>query len=280
MDELKSASLVLEGGGMRGVYTAGVLDCFLDHNCFFEHIYAVSAGACHACSYVSRQRERGLHTVLDYLEDPRYASWRNWWQTGNFFGVTMVYEDIPYRLIPFDFAAFAAAPAALTAVVTNCRSGQAEYKVVGDLRQDMELIRASSSLPLLSAMVELDGGEYLDGGVVDSIPLARSLADGNQRHVVVLTQDATYRKSPHNLMPMIKWYYRRYPALIEAIRTRHLRYNAALELVAQEERSGAAVVIRPQTPVTISRLEKNRPKLQQLYQDGYADAAAALEKQS
>lgn len=270
--------LILEGGGMRGVYTAGVLDFFLDQKLIFKTCYAVSAGACHACSYYSHQRGRALKTAVDYLHDPRYASVRSLLISGDYFGVKMVYDEIPNQLIPFDYETFRDSQADLFAVATNCRTGRAEYLPVQDLRHDLNMIQASSSLPGMSRMVVINGAHYLDGGIADSIPLHKSLADGHEKNVVILTQHRGYLKGPNQWVPLIKLRYRRYPEFVATIKNRHLHYNASLELVGQEEQKGRSFVIQPQRPVTIGRLEKDRGKLHALYQSGYEDARSQFER--
>jgi predicted patatin/cPLA2 family phospholipase len=273
---MQKGGLILEGGGMRAVYTAGVLDRLLEEGIFFTQNYGVSAGVCHACSYLSRQPGRAAHTVIDYAGNPRYASVRSLLATGDFFGVKMVYRDVPYRLLPFDFDTFAAKEEDLFAVLTNCRTGEAEYLPVRDLRQDMDVIRASSSLPLLSRMVKIEGRRYLDGGVSESIPLARSIAGGNAKNLVILTQHRGYRKEPGGMMGLIRLRYRKYPGLVRAIETRHIRYNNALSLCAAEEKLGRAFIIQPKEPVQLGRLEKDAGKLRALHRQGYADAEASI----
>ncbi len=269
---MTEVSLILEGGGMRGVYTAGVLDCFLDLAVSFTACYAVSAGACHACSYLSGQRGRGFATNVDYLRDRHYCSVYSLLTTGDLFGVDMLYNRIPNELYPYDYQAFDRNPCRFYAVATNCRSGRAEYLPVRDMRRDIVAVRASSSLPMLSRMVEIGGKPYLDGGIADPIPLRKSLSDGFQKQVVVLTQHDGYQKQPNELLPLLRTRYARYPKLVEALRTRHTLYNDTLRLVRQEQKAGRAFVLQPQQPVQLRRIEKDREKLTALYQQGYADA--------
>ena len=272
-----NAGLILEGGGMRGVYVAGVLDFLLENEIFFANNYGVSAGVCHACSYLSRQHGRAAKTVLDYAGDPRYASFRSFIKTGDFFGVKMVYDDVPNIYLPFDYSSFAAKPERLTAVLTDCETGKAVYKDVDELRHGIDIIRASSSLPLLSRMVRLDDGrDYLDGGIADSVPLAHSISEGNRKNLVILTQHRGYQKSKNSMMPLVRAKYRKYPALVQAIETRHLRYNEALALIEDEDREGHAFVIQPKAPVEIGRLEKDAAKLEALYRQGCEDTAEVI----
>jgi predicted patatin/cPLA2 family phospholipase len=264
--------LILEGGGMRGVYTAGVLDCLLDKGLHFKYIYGVSAGACHACSYVSRQRGRAAGTVFNFLSDRRYGGFRNLLMTGDYFGAQFVYSDVPDRLLPFDYDAFKASEQTLYATVTNVYSGEAEYRVLSDLKRDMDWLRASASLPLLSRFVSPGGGKYLDGGVADSVPLAKSIADGHAENLVVLTRHRGYAKRPSK-SKLLRWRYGKYPAFVRAAERRHLKYNEALELAETERAAGRALVIQPEAEVKIGRLEKNEAKLRALYDAGYSDAS-------
>lgn len=269
------AGLILEGGGMRGVYTAGVLDFFLDKGLWFKSCYAVSAGAGHACSYLARQRGRAYAVNVDYLDDKRYMSVSSLLKTGDLFGADMLYHIIPDELYPIDCKAFAQNESRLYAVVTNCETGQAEYVPIKDLKTDLIYVRASASLPMVSRMVEIDGKKYLDGGVSDSIPLKKSIEDGNKKNVLVLTRDRTYRKQPGGMTPLIRAKYRKYPALVKQIERRFAHYNETLDFIAREEAHGRAFVIRPKKPVNISRTEKDKGKLRTLYEEGLSDAKEA-----
>lgn len=269
------AGLILEGGGMRGVYTAGVLDFFLDKNLWFKGCYAVSAGAGNACSYLARQRGRAYAVNVNYLDDKRYMGVSSLLRTGDLFGADMLYRIIPDELCPIDYQAFADNESRLYAVVTNCETGQAEYIPIKDLKTDLIYVRASASLPIVSRMVEAGGKKYLDGGVSDSIPIKKSIADGNRKNVLVLTRDSSYRKQPGGMTRIIRAKYRKYPALVEQIESRFRHYNETLDFIAREESRGRAFVIRPKKPVAISRTEKDREKLRALYEEGYNDAEDA-----
>jgi predicted patatin/cPLA2 family phospholipase len=263
--------LILEGGGMRGVYTAGVLDLLLDKGLHFKYIYGVSAGACHGCSYVSKQRGRAAGTVFNFLNDYRYGSFRNWLGTGDYFGKKFVYGDVPDRLLPFDYATFEASKQEIYATVTNVETGQAEYVQLAELKRDMDWLRASASLPLLSRLVRIGRKIYLDGGVADSIPLAKAIADGRKENLVVLTRHKGFVKPP-SVSKAIRWVYRKYPSFIQTNEHRHEMYNTALSLAAAEESAGRALVIQPGAEVKIRRLEKSEGKLILLYEEGYQDA--------
>ena len=266
-------SLVLEGGGMRGVYTAGVLDFFQENGLYPEAVYGVSAGAVQGCSYLSRQKGRGYACAVNYLDDWRYMSIRMLLLTGNLFGVKMCYDTIPNKLYPFDLDAFQANPSKLYAVMADVQTGEPVYRLIDDMDMGLTAIRASASLPLVSRMVKVDGRWMLDGGIADSIPLARSVHDGFEKNIVILTQHKEYRKKPSSsaaTLARLRYPFKR--AFRSAMLTRSERYNAQLELVHKLEAEGRAFVIQPQKPVGFARIEKDRGKLEGLYRQGYADA--------
>lgn len=265
--------LVLEGGGMRGVFTAGVLDFFLDKNISFDTCIGVSAGSCHACSFLSKQRRRGFETNVDYLEDENYCGFKSLIKTGDFFNAEMCYKRIPEELNPYDYEAFNSNPTEFYAVVTNCITGEAEYKKITDMHSGIHYVRASSSLPLLSRTVWIRKIPYLDGGVADSIPIRKSQELGNEKTVVVLTRDRKYRKGPNQAMPAAKLRYgKEFPKLVERMQDRHLRYNETLEYLYEEEKRGKVLIIAPEKPVELGRIEKDKEKLEQLYKEGYDTA--------
>ncbi|MDD3570309.1 MAG: patatin family protein, partial [Lachnospiraceae bacterium] len=222
-------------------------------------------------SFLAKQRKRAFEVSVDYLKDKRYAGIYSRIKTGDFFGVDMVYNLIPNKLNPYDYDEYERYTGKFFAVVTNCKTGKSEYIQIKDMRKDILAIRASSSLPVISRMVEVNGKQYLDGGVTDSIPIKKSIEDGNIKNVVILTRDRTYRKPPSGMMRLIKAKYKKYPMLVRSIEIRHIRYNHAIELVEQERKAGRAYVIQPEKPVGIGRLEKNKEKLIALYNQGYSD---------
>lgn len=269
---MKSCGMVLEGGGMRGVYTAGVLDFFMDQNFYPNGIVGVSAGACHATSYISKQRGRNYRVNTAYLKGKDYLSLQSLIKTGSLFGMDFIFHRIPEELDPFDYTAFDEAGIDFIAVSTDVESGKPYYHVVKDARADIDYIQASSSLPLLSKMVEKQGRKLLDGGVGDSIPIVYMQKRGYTKNIVILTQCKGYRKGRNNLMPLIRRQYRQYPQFVAAMENRHLHYNETLDLLKQLEREKKVFIIQPSQPVTISRIEKKLDKLQALYQEGYDDA--------
>lgn len=265
--------LILEGGGMRGIFTAGVLDFFLDKDLMFSDVYGVSAGSCHACSYLSRQRHRSFAVSVDYLDDKRYCSLDSLRKTGDLFGADMLYRLIPDELYPFDYDTFNQFQGNFYAVLTDIESGRAVYQPIKDLHRDIIYVRASSSLPLVSRIVEIDGHKYLDGGLADSIPVIHSVRTGQKKNVVILTQPVEYRKTPNKMLGLIRKKYKDYPALVHAAAVRHHKYNKTLDYILSEEKAGRLFVIRPEGPVNIGRVEKNREKLQALYMRGYNTAS-------
>lgn len=272
------AGLILEGGGMRGVFTAGVLDFFLDKNIEFSSCYGVSAGACNACSFLSKQKGRSYDVIADYIGDRHYCSLYSFLTTGNLFGADFLYNIIPNQLNPFDYETFLSYRGKFYAVLTDCKTGLAVYYPVRDLKKDIIAIQASSSLPLVSRMVSIGGRKYLDGGISDSIPLRRSIKDGNRKNVVILTRSQDYRKPPLQINGLISLRYLAHPALASGIRHRSDRYNDTLDFIRDEEEKGSTFVIRPEQPVSIGRIEKNPKKLRQLYREGYRCAARCFDQ--
>lgn len=269
-----AAALVLEGGGTRGAYTAGVLDVFLENEIAFGSVYGVSAGACNAMSYISGQHGRNRIIFQKYVCDDRYLSISNLRKTGSLFGFGFIFGEMSHELLPFDYDTFFASPVDFRVGATNIDTGKAVFFSKEDLRKSMDAVRASASLPMVSPIVEFNGYRLLDGGVSDPIPVERSMLDGNERNVLVLTRDATYWKSarPEFPLPVIKAVYRKYPKLVEALVTRSERYNSQLELCRRLENQGKAFIIRPSSPVLTSRYEKDPVKLMELYDRGVRDA--------
>lgn len=265
-------SLVLEGGGMRGLYTCGVLDYFLKENLEVDMVVGVSAGACAACSYLSKQYGRGAAINIDYIKDKRFFSLSSLLKTGSAFGLDFIFDEIPNHLNRYDYKTFHANPTRFYSVSTNIETGKAFYKRVIDMRGDTEYIKGSMSLPLISPIVEVDGLKLLDGGIADSIPISFAMKLGYDKHIVVLTQYREYRKGKNNLMPMIRHNYKKYPNLVNALQNRHIAYNHTLDDLYQLEKEGKVFIIQPQKPVTISRVETDANKLKKLYEDGFQDA--------
>lgn len=268
------AGLVLEGGAMKGIYTASVLDFFLDKEIDFSSCYGVSAGSCNMCSYLSKQKKRGYRVNVNYLGNKRYCSVYSLLTTGDLFGTDMCYDLIPNYLDPYDFETFDRYEGKAYAVVTNIRTGKPEYLQLKDMHEDIIAVRASSSMPLVSRNVKIGKEWYLDGGVSDSIPIRKSIEDGNRKNVVILTKETGFRREPASaaMLAMIKARYARYPKVYELMKMRDKVYNATLDFLKEQEKSGTAFVIRPKQKSGVSRVEKDEKKLKALYEEGYRDA--------
>ena len=274
---MKNTGLVLEGGGMRGLYTAGILDFFMEKNLYFPYVIGVSAGACNASSYISRQIGRSKKVNLDYIGDHRYLSYRNFIKERSLFGMKFMFEEIPNNLVPFDFSAYNKAKESFVIVATNCDTGKAEYFYNTHGHDLITELKASSSLPFLSPMVNYKGMKLLDGGISDSIPIKKSLEDGNTKNLVILTRDKNYRKEPFSGKFISKRLYKGYPKLNEAMDNRYKIYNDTLDYIDSSEGTSNLFVIRPKTKLEVGRLEKNRSKLEDLFNQGYQDAKASYE---
>lgn len=266
------AGLVLEGGGMKGVYTAGVLDLFLDRGIEFSSVYGVSAGAIHMCSYLSKQRGRAIDVSVDYLDTRRYCSVESLVTSGDLFNVDMCYHLIPDYLDPYDHEAFGRYQGKAYSVATDIESGRPEYFRIRDMKKDIDKVRASASLPLVSRNVKIDSRYYLDGGISDSIPLQQSVMDGNRKNVVIMTKEEGYVRKPSSYLALIRAFYMKYPKVYELMASRHVRYGQQQEYIARQQTRGRAFVIRPKAAGNVRRVEKDSEKLRALYQQGYEDA--------
>jgi predicted patatin/cPLA2 family phospholipase len=273
-----NAALVLEGGGLRGNYTAGVMDAFLDGGIHFPYIIGVSAGVGYGCSFVSKQRGRNLEILTKYRKDPRYLSYRSLFTTGNLFGLDFIYNEIPLRLVPFDYKTFLENPSRFVAVCTDLETGEALYYEKNpelSLMEYMNILKGSSALPYISKIVEVRGRKLLDGAIVDAVPLKKAQAEGYGRSVVVLTQPAGFRKreAPH---PPPRLFYGKYPRFITVLGQRVAAYNATMDFIEEEERQGRILVLRPAADMAVGRAEKSVEKLVRLYESGLSDGAKAL----
>lgn len=275
---MHQAGLVLEGGGMKGVYTAGVLDFFLDKGIEFSSVYGVSAGACHMCSYLSKQRGRAFAVNVDYLDSSDYCSMKSLLTTGDLFNVDMCYHKIPEQLNPYDYGAFERYEGRAYSVATNIETGMPEYFRIRDMKADIDKIRASASLPLVSRNVMIQGKPYLDGGISDAIPLQKSIIDGNMRNVVIMTKEEGYVREPFKELGLIRLKYGKYPKVYELMKDRHIRYNRLLRYIEDQQKNDRAFVIRPKHKSSVSRVEKDKEKLKNLYLEGYEDAKECFEE--
>lgn len=265
----RNTGLVLEGGGMRGVFTSGVLDAFMKHGVYFRYVVAVSAGACNGMSYISRQPRRARLSNIDFLSQYGYIGWRHLLRQGCIFDQELLYDKFPNEYLPFDFDTFFQWSATFEMVTTNCLTGQAEYLTESkDRQRSLDIVRASSSLPYVSKIVKVDGTPMLDGGIVDSIPVMRAIETGHPQNVVILTRNKGYRSKERD-RKIPAFVYKKYPRLRVALSRRVAAYNEQLELVERLEATGKIVCIRPERPMEVGRIEKDTDKLERLYQEGF-----------
>lgn len=274
----RKTALVLEGGGMRGVFTSGVLDAFMKHNLTFPYIVAVSAGACNGMSYVSHQPRRARISNIDYLARYKYIGLRHLVTQGCIFDRELLYDKFPNQYLPFDFDTFFSSPMTFEMVTTNCLTGQPMYlSERHDRQRALDIVRASSSLPYVSKIVDVDGIPMLDGGIVDSIPLQHAIDMGHPTNVLVLTRNRGYRNTGKD-MKIPRFIYRKYPRLRVALSRRLAAYNAQLEYVERMEYEGRVICIRPERPMEVDRIEKDIAKLERLYEEGFALGERFCEK--
>ena len=273
----QKTGLVLEGGAMRGMFTAGVLDVMMENGVTFDGAMGVSAGAVFGCNFKSRQIGRSLRYNMRFCGDPRYCSVESLIKTGDLYGVQFCYDEIPNKLDPFDVETYKNNPMVFYAVCTNVETGKAIHKRLdnGD-KKDMEYFRASASMPLVSRIVEVDGYKLLDGGITDSIPLAAMERRGYGRNVVVLTQPLGFVKEKSSTLPLIHLAMRSYPNVIKAMDVRHIRYNKQTAYVREQELAGNAFVIRPPHALGISRTESDPAELRRVYDIGRAEMERLL----
>lgn len=275
-DKFKHTALVLEGGGMRGVFTSGVLDWMIDNNITFSYLVGVSAGSSNALSFASHQRGRGKYIFADLQVERHYLGMRNIWRHRSIMDMNLLYHELPEKIWPYDYEAYRNNPMRVESVATDCLTGEAVYlEEKENPERIIDIVRASSALPFACPIAYVDGHPMLDGGIADSIPLQRALDQGYEHVIVVLTRHKGYRKEekPTHIPSFV---YRRYPKLREALSTRGARYNAQVELVEHLEREGRITVIRPDHPVDVARIETDMNKMNALYQHGFEVAERVL----
>ena len=261
--------LILEGGAMRGIFSAGVMDVMMENGIRFDGIIGVSAGAAFGVNYKSGQIGRAIRYNAKYCHDKRYCGIGSLLKTGNLFNTDFCYGEVPLKLDIFDFDAFEKDPTTFYITCTDVESGKPVYhEYTGRNDHGFDWIRASASLPLVSQIVEIDGAKLLDGGISDSIPVAYFEGIGYAKNVVILTQPQGYRKEKNRMLPLIRMKYWKYPNLIKALENRHLMYNAELDLIAKQEKRGELFVIRPDSPLPVKRAEKDPAKLKACYEIG------------
>lgn len=272
-----NTGLVLEGGGMRGVFTCGVLDYLMDHKISFPYTVGVSAGACNGLSYMSHQRGRGKYSNVELLAKYKYIGIRPLLKGRGLIDQQLLFHRFPDRILPYNYKAYAENPNRFEMVTTDCRTGKACYwEEKYDEKRIIDIVKASSSLPYACPVIYVDGHPMLDGGIVDSIPLLRAYEQGYDKCVVVLTRNRGYRKSEKKAF-VPNFIYKQYPRLRVALRNRNKLYNAQLELVERLESEGKIIVIRPEKPIVVDRMETSTQKLTDLYLEGYACAQKVME---
>ncbi len=269
--------LVMEGGAMRGLFTAGVIDVMMEKNLTFDGAIGVSAGAVFGCNFKSKQPGRVLRYNLRFCRDPRYSSFRSLFRTGDLFGADFCYREIPDLLDPFDRETYARSPMDFYVVATDVHTGQPVYHNcrTGD-EEDLTWFRASASMPLAARTVSVGDYTLLDGGISDSIPLKHLESLGYDRNVVILTQPIGYVKQKNKAMPLMRNVYRQYPKLLQTIARRQDVYNETTAYIREKERRGEVFVIRPEAPLSIGRVEHHREKIQAVYDQGRAVAQKRL----
>ena len=268
--------LVLEGGGMRGMYTDGILDVFLDQGLSFDGVIGVSAGAIHGSSFVSGQRGRNIRYYKKYIRDNRFISMRNLVRTGDIAEVQFCYHDLPEKLDLYDYDAFNRSKTEFYAVCSNVETGKPEYIRITDMKNQIDVIRASASLPYVSRLVKTEGMKLLDGGCTDSIPVKAFAKMGYTKDVVVLTRHKGYRKEIEGT-GLTKLVYRKYPEFVKAVYRRPSVYNHTLDEIEKWEEEGKIFVIRPSVPLTIGRMEADPKKIKEVYELGRDDARRQIE---
>ena len=273
-----SIGLILEGGGNRGTYTAGVLDVLMDNNIFFPTTYAISAGACNAVSYLSKQRGRNYEVISKYTPDERYLSFKLMRKTGSIYGFDFMFGELAKTLVPLDYTELFKSSMQLFVGTTDCETGKTVFFDKSQMDERLIPVIASSSMPMVSNIVEYQGYKLLDGGVTSPIPLDRAMADGIQKNVVILTRDKSYvkKQKPDFPISMLKRKYNQYPALVEAVKNRPEVYNNERKLCYEMQDKGNALVIQPSKPITIGKYCKKPDKLKELYDMGVNDAKENL----
>ena len=267
------SGLVLEGGGMRGVFTCGVLDNFMDRGIRFPYTIGVSAGACNGLSYMSEQRGRAKYSNIDLLEKYQYIGFHHLITKGSIMDFELLFEAFPTRIIPYDYERYAQCSERFEMVTTECSTGKACYfEEKNNPKRIIDIVRASSSLPYVCHIAQVDGRNMLDGGIADSLPILRARDLGYDNNVVVLTRNKGYRKQnkPSFVPPFA---YKKYPELRERLRNRNLEYNKQITLIEELEERGEIVVIRPEHPIEVGRMERDTKRLSALYDEGYRIAS-------
>lgn len=269
--------MVIEGGGMRGIYAAGVLDVLSDYELPIDGLIGVSAGAIHGCSYVSKQKGRSIRYYKKYCTDDRFMSVKSLIRTGSIVGTQFCYHDLPEQLDPYDYDVFNQSKIKFYVTCSNLATGKAEYLQITDMKGQIDLMRASASLPFLSEIVSFDGMKLLDGGCTDSVPVRAFQKMGYEKNLVILTRPDSYvkKKEPYLFSGLV---YRKYPNFRKALSVRHIRYNKTIADIRRMEKEKSVYVIRPSRDLTIGRLTKDPEEIQSVYDIGKEDALNAIAK--
>ncbi len=271
---LTKTALIIEGGGLRGVYASGALHFLMEKEIRFPYVIGVSMGACNAANYVSWQVERNRIVSINYVNDPRYISYVRLITRGELFGMDFIFDTIPNVLVPFDYQTFRENGVRLITGVTDCRTEETLYYEKKDLGEDyLHILKASCSLPFMAKPVHYKGRILMDGGLSDSIPIRKSMEDGNTKHVLLLTRPKGYRKRPSPFTPFIYLRYPRFRGLCRAFSNRHIGYNETMDLIERLEEEGRVFVIRPSEAIPVGRAESDKRKLYAAYDKGYNEAS-------
>jgi predicted patatin/cPLA2 family phospholipase len=274
---LNQVGLVLEGGGMRGVYTAGVLEYFLEQQLFFPYVIGVSAGACNAASYLSKQKGRNKTVTIQYASDPRYISWRNYFKNRQFFGMDFIFDEIPNQHVPYHYDVFYSSPSEFVVGTTDCLTGEPVYYKKQQYGKDLlKVLRASSSLPFIAPEIRYKDKILLDGGISDPIPIKKAQQDGFTKNIVILTRNRGYEKKSSKFHFLVDRKYPEYKGLQKALRNRYRIYNDTVAYLENEEMEGNVFIIRPIKPLKVGRMERNPQRLEELYNQGYEDAKSSV----
>jgi len=269
--------LVLEGGAMRGMFTAGILDVLMDEGVVVDGAIGVSAGAVFGCNYKSKQRGRAIRYNKRFAGDKRYCSFSSLIKTGDLYNAKFDYDELPNKLDPFDYDTFTSNPMEFIAVATDADTGEAVYhKCTTGRGEDMQWLRASASMPALSNLVEIDGRRLSDGGTADSVPLKYFESLGYDRIIVILTQPKGFVKEKNKMLPLLRFLLRKTPKLIEALESRHLRYNETTAYIEEKEAKGEILVLRPKAALNIKAGEKDPEELERVYQMGVEEGKERL----
>ncbi len=279
--DVKKTGLVLEGGGMRGAYTAGVLDYLMEKDIRFPYVIGVSAGANNGANYVADQRDRNQKVFVEMVKDDRYAGIKNLIKDGSYFGMDFIFKKLPDEIVPFDYDTFANSDTVFKAAVTNCNTAEPEYFKANDYDPrffGQRILRASSSIPLIAKPVKIFGKYYYDGGIADPIPLEKAMEDGYEKNVIVLTKHKGFRLKQRRSSILFKLLIRDYPQLVDKLRKRYKIYNDTMDLIEKMEKQNKVFVFRPQRDLNMHGLEVNPEVLLQLYKRGRKETKAKFDK--